>query len=176
MNDDLRTIQRVMEGNGDAYRLLVEKYQKPLFSMIGNLLSDPNDCDDIAQETFIAAYLHLGSYNSRESKFSTWLFTIGRNLCFNKLKKCKPQAMESLDPCTASVHPADGLVADEFTAALGRVLDSLPFEQKSVFVLAEIQELSLEEISRIEGVPMGTVKSRLSRAKEKIRLCFPREE
>jgi RNA polymerase sigma-70 factor (ECF subfamily) len=176
MNDDLRTILRVLEGNSDAYRLLVEKYQKPLFSLLSNLLSDPNDCEDIAQETFIAAYLHLGSYDSRESKFSTWLFTIGRNLCFNKLKKCKPQVMESIDPCAALSHPADRLMADEFNASLDRVLDSLPFEQKSVFVLAEIQELPLEEISRIEGVPLGTVKSRLSRAKEKIRSCFPREE
>jgi RNA polymerase sigma-70 factor, ECF subfamily len=175
MNDDLRTIQRVLEGNADAYRLLVEIYQKPLFSMIGNILSDPNDCEDIAQETFLAAYLHLGSYDSHESKFSTWLFTIARNLCFNKAKKRKPLAMESIDPGIESGHPADGLIAGEFAAVLDRVLDSLPIEQKSAFILSEIQGLSLEEISRIEGVPLGTVKSRISRAKEKLRSCFPRE-
>jgi RNA polymerase sigma-70 factor, ECF subfamily len=173
MNDDLRTIQRVLEGEIDAYRLLVEKYQQPLFAMIRNILSPPADCEDIAQETFLAAFLHLGSYDARESKFSTWLFTIARNQCFNKAKKLKPLSMDSLDPCVASGHPAEQLIEAEFAAALDRAMNALPFEQKTAFVLAEIQGLPLDEISRIEGVPLGTVKSRISRAKEKLRSCFP---
>ena len=173
MNDDLRSIQRVLEGDIDAYRLLVEKYQKPLFAMIRNILSNSGDCEDIAQETFLAAYLHLSSYDPRESKFSTWLFTMARNRCFNEAKRRKPLILETIDPCAASVHPADGLIAGEFAAVLDRALDSLPFEQKSAFVLSEIQGLPLEEVSRIEGTPVGTVKSRISRAKEKIRAFFP---
>jgi RNA polymerase sigma-70 factor, ECF subfamily len=169
MNDDLRTIQRVLEGEIEAFRLLVEKYQKPLFAMIHNILANRADCEDIAQEAFLAAYLHLGSYNSSESRFSTWLFTIARNRCFNEAKRRKPANLDSIEPSIALRHPADGLIAEEAADTLDRALDSLPFEQRSAFVLAEIQDLPLEEVARIEAAPLGTVKSRISRAKEKLR-------
>lgn len=169
MNDDLRTIQRVLAGEIDAYRLLVEKYQERLLAMIRNLLSDSADREDIAQETFLAAYVHLRSYDCRESQFSTWLFTIARNRCFNEAKRLKPTNLDSIEPSSVARHPAESLIAGEVADALDRALDGLPFDQKSAFVLAEIHELPLEEVARIEAVPIGTVKSRLSRAKEKLR-------
>jgi RNA polymerase sigma-70 factor, ECF subfamily len=172
MHDDLRTIQRVLAGETEAFRLLVERYQRPLFAMIRNLLTNPADCEDIAQEAFLAAYVHLGSYDDAESRFSTWLFTIARNRCFNEAKRRKPVALDTVEPAVASGHPADGLIAGEVADALDRALDSLPFEQRSAFVLAEIQDLPLEEVARIEAAPLGTVKSRISRAKEKLRLSL----
>jgi RNA polymerase sigma-70 factor (ECF subfamily) len=158
-----------LAGEIDTYRELVEKYQKPLFAMIRNLLSYAADCEDIAQETFLAAFVHLRSYDSQSAQFSTWLFTIARNRCFNEAKRRKPATIESIDPSSASRDPANRLIAEEAAAALDRALDSLPFEQKCAFVLAEIHELPLEEVARIEAAPLGTVKSRLSRAKEKLR-------
>ena len=98
MNDDLRTIQRVLNGDVDAFRLLVERYQGPLFSMVGNLVRDKDDRDDITQETFLAAYLHLGSYDPQKAKFSTWLLTIARNKCIDGLKQQRPVTMEVLPP------------------------------------------------------------------------------
>ena len=172
MNDDLPTIQRVLEGDVDAFRLLVERYQGPLFSMVGNLLPDTNDRDDIVQEAFLAAYLHLGSYDPKKGRFSTWLFTIARNKCVNGLKKRKPLAMEELPPQVDRRGPADELMEAELFARLDRALATLPFEQKIAFVLSEIEGLSHEEICQIEGVPRGTVKSRISRAKEKLRSLF----
>jgi RNA polymerase sigma-70 factor, ECF subfamily len=169
MNNDLRTIQRILEGEIEAFRLLVEKYQKPLFAMIHNMLTNQADCEDIAQETFLAAYLHLGSYDSEESQFSTWLFTIARNRCFNETKRRRSVNLASIEPSIASRHPADRLIAQEAADALDRALDSLPFEQRSAFVLAEIQDLPLQEVAQIEAAPLGTVKSRISRAKEKLR-------
>ena len=118
MNDDLRTIQRVLEGEIEAFRLLVEKYQKPLFAMIHNMLSNRADCEDTAQETFLAAYLHLGSYDSDESQFSTWLFTIARNRCFNEAKRRRPVNLNSIEPSIALGHPADGLIAEEVAKVL----------------------------------------------------------
>jgi RNA polymerase sigma-70 factor (ECF subfamily) len=177
MNDDLRTIQRVLEGEIEAFRLLVEKYQKPLFAMIRNMLTNRADCEDIAQEAFLAAYLHLSAYDSDESRFSTWLFTIARNRCFNEAKRPRPVNLDSIQPSIALGHPADGLIAGEAADALDRALDSLPFEQRSAFVLAEIQDLPLEQVARIEAAPLGTVKSRISRAKEKLRsLLAPASE
>jgi RNA polymerase sigma-70 factor, ECF subfamily len=169
MNDDLRTIERVLKGETEAFRLLVEKYQKPLFALIRNMLANPADCEDIAQEAFLAAYLHLDSYDSHQSRFSTWLFTIARNRCFNEAKRRRPETLDSIEPSIAAGHPADGLIAGETAEALDRALDCLPFEQRSAFVLAEIQDLPLEEIARIEAAPLGTVKSRINRAKEKLR-------
>lgn len=174
MNDDLRIIQRVLGGDADAFRLLVERYQGPLFSLVGNLVRDRGDGDDIAQETFLAAYLHLGSYNAREGKFSTWLLTIARNKCLNVLRKRKPQVMEALPPQADSQDPAHGMIEAELFGQLDRALAALPFEQRSAFVLSELQGLSHEEICRIEAVPVGTVKSRISRAKEKLRSLLPR--
>jgi RNA polymerase sigma-70 factor, ECF subfamily len=169
MDDDLRTIQRVLEGEIEAFRLLVEKYQEPLFAMIRNMLTNRTDCEDIAQEAFLAAYLHLSSYDSGKSQFSTWLFAIARNRCYNEAKRRRPVNLDSIEPPFALRHPADGLIAEEAAGTLDRALDSLPFEQRSAFVLAEIQDLPLEEVARIELVPLGTVKSRISRAKEKLR-------
>jgi RNA polymerase sigma-70 factor, ECF subfamily len=172
MHDDRRTIERVLGGETEAFRLLVEKYQKSLFAMIRNMLANPGDCEDVAQEAFLAAYLHLRSYDANESRFSTWLFTIARNRCFNEAKRRRPASLDSIEPSAAAGHPADGLIAGEVADALDRALDSLPFEQRSAFVLAEIQDLPLEEVARIEAAPLGTVKSRISRAKEKLRLAL----
>jgi RNA polymerase sigma-70 factor (ECF subfamily) len=172
MNDDLRIIQQVLDGNVDAFRLLVERYEGPLFSFVGNLAPDRNDRDDIAQETFLAAYLHLGSYDPGKGQFSTWLLTIARNKCFNGLKKHKLLTMETLPPVIDPRSPADALIEGELFARLDRALAELPLDQKSAFVLSEIQGLSQEEICRIEGAPPGTIKSRISRAKEKLRSLF----
>ena len=174
MNDDLQTIQRVLEGDGNAFRLLVERYQGPLFSLVGNLVQDPNDRDDIAQETFLAAYLHLNSYDPQRGKFSTWLLRIARNKCIDGLKKQRPLTMESLPPQIDPKGPADDLMEAELYARLDHALAGLPLDQKSAFVLSEIQGLSHEEICQIEGAPLGTVKSRISRAKEKLRSLFSR--
>lgn len=172
MNDDLPTIQRVLEGDVDAFRLLVERYQGMLFSLVGNLVPDLNDRDDIAQDTFLAAYVRLSSYDARKGKFSTWLLTIARHKCIDHLKKQRPVTMEALPPQADPSDPADALIEAELFARLDHALAALPFDQKSAFVLSEIQELSHEEISQIEGAPLGTVKSRISRAKEKLRSLF----
>jgi RNA polymerase sigma-70 factor, ECF subfamily len=174
MNDDLRIIQKVLDGDADAFRLLVERYQGPLFSLVGNLVRDRGECDDVAQETFLAAYLHLGSYDPRQGKFSTWLLTIARNKCRNGFKKRRPLAMETLPPPIDPRGPADGLMEAELFGQLDRALAALPFEQRSAFVLSELQGLSHEEICRIEAAPLGTIKSRISRAKEKLRSLLSR--
>lgn len=174
MNDDLRVIQKVLAGDVDAFRLLVERYQGVLFSLVGNLVRDRGEGDDIVQETFLAAYLHLGAYDPRQSKFSTWLLTIARNKCLNRLKKRRPLAMETLPPRIDPRNPADGLMEAELFDQLDRALAALPFEQRSAFVLSEIEGLSHEEICRIEAAPLGTIKSRISRAKEKLRSLIPR--
>jgi RNA polymerase sigma-70 factor, ECF subfamily len=95
--------------------------------------------------------------------------TIARNKCINALKRQKPFTMETLPPTVDPRSPANELFEEELSAHLDQALAALPLEQKSAFVLSEIQGLSQEEICQIEGVPPGTIKSRISRAKEKLR-------
>ncbi len=177
MDDDQDVIRRVLDGDVESFRLLVRRYERPLFRVVRNLVPDAHDGEDIAQEVFLTAYRRLSSYDPAQGAFSTWLLTIARNKCLNALKKRRPVVMDHLPEAPGSRTPDAELSEAEWFCLFDAALDALPFAQKTVFVLAEIQELSLEEISRIEGVPVGTVKSRLGRAREKLRsLLRPQEQ
>ena len=167
MNDEHQLIRRVLDGQIDCFRVLVERYERPVFCFVRNLVVDSHECEDLAQETFLAAYKNLVSYDPGRSAFSTWLLTIARNKCLNLLKKRKPLVLETM-PEEALSRDAD-VNQTEILQSFDAVLESLPLEQKSAFVLSEIQELTYEEVSKIEKVKVGTVKSRISRAKAKLR-------
>jgi RNA polymerase sigma-70 factor (ECF subfamily) len=176
MHDDQDAIGRVLNGDIDSFRLLVQRYQRPLYCFIHNLVSNTHDAEDLAQEVFLTAFRHLAFYDSTQGAFSTWLFTIARNKCLNALRKRRPINLPFLPDTPVPRAPDLELFEAEWFLRLDKALDTLPFAQKTVFVLAEIQELPLEEISQIEGVPVGTIKSRLSRAKEKLRSLLHLEE
>jgi RNA polymerase sigma-70 factor (ECF subfamily) len=169
MSDDTSVIRRVLAGEVDAFRVLVERYQGLLCGFVRNLTCDRAEGEDIAQEVFLAAYVNLRSYNSDRSTFSTWLLTIARNRCVNAWKKRRPHATQRLPEAADFRTPESVLAQKELQQQLDACLAGLPVEQQTVFVLAEIQGLRHEEIARIEGVRCGTVKSRLNRAKEKLR-------
>jgi RNA polymerase sigma-70 factor (ECF subfamily) len=176
MDEDRDVIGRVLDGDVESFRLLVEHHEGQLYRLIRNLVPDAHDGEDIAQEVFLTAYRRLATYDSAQGAFSTWLLTIARNKCLSALKKRRPVLLHPL-PETPMVRTPDAeLTEAEWFRSLDKALDVLPFAQKTVFVLAEIQELSLEEIAQIEGVPLGTVKSRLGRAKEKLRSLLRPEE
>ncbi|MEQ8835470.1 MAG: sigma-70 family RNA polymerase sigma factor, partial [Lacipirellulaceae bacterium] len=125
------------------------------------------DAQDVTQEAFLAAFAHLSRYDPARSAFATWLFTIARNRCFNLLGRSRTVEHNELDSI-ADVSPADPIVRQEISEQLDRVLAALPVEQRSAFVLAEIEELPYTEIARIEQTTLGTVKSRIHRAKQKL--------
>jgi RNA polymerase sigma-70 factor, ECF subfamily len=172
--DDQAVIARVLAGDRDAFRVLVARYQRPLFGFIGNLVRDRQEREDLAQEVFLAAYVHLRRFDPRRSAFSTWLYTIARNRCLNGWKKRRPDRRDVL-PEPADLRTPDlDLAQEELFRLLDAELEALPVEQKTAFVLAELQELPHEEVAGIEGVKVGTVKSRLSRARARLRAVFAR--
>ena len=169
MSDELRIIRDVLEGDVDSFRLLVERYQRPVIRMIRNIIEDYHVCEDIGQDVFLTAYEKLASFDPSRSNFSTWLFTIARNKSINAIKKKKLLSISNLPENSDSSRPADSLTQKEFFDQLDRVLQDLPAKQKTAFVLAEFEKLPYEQIAQIEGVRIGTIKSRINRAKDKLR-------
>jgi RNA polymerase sigma-70 factor (ECF subfamily) len=169
MNEDLAAIQRVLAGDVESFRSLVERYQRPLLTLVRNLTPRGTDHEGVAQEVFLAAYRSLASFDPQRAAFSTWLFTIARNCCLNELARRRPVARAELPDIVDSRLPECAASEAELIHQLDAALEALPFEQRCAFVLAQVQGLSYEEISRIEGVGLGTVKSRIARAREKLR-------
>lgn len=169
MSDDVSTISRVLTGDAGAFRELVERHERRVYGFAWQLLRDAGEAEDVAQEVFVAAYRKLGEFEASRAQFSTWLLTLTRNRCCNVLRgrerreRIERQVSRPLP--APEVAPADGEVWQE----LDRALERLPLEQRTAFVLAELQDLPYAEIAAIEGVEIGTVKSRVSRARERLR-------
>ena len=169
MNDDLDAIRRVLADDVESFRSLVERYQRPILTLVRNLTPPHTDHEGVAQEVFLAAFRCLASFDPKRSAFSTWLFTIARNRCRNELARRRPVAGVELPESVDLRSPEREASEAELFRQLDAALDALPFEQRSAFVLAQLQGLSYEEVGRIEGVGVGTVKSRIARAREKLR-------
>jgi RNA polymerase sigma-70 factor (ECF subfamily) len=175
--DDETIFARIRAGDRAAFGDLVERHQEAVFRVIRNLLPLPwaAECEDVAQDVFLSAFARLASFDPSRASFRTWLLAIARNGCLNALKKRRPLLTDFSGP---SSHPADlrspteDLERAELFTRLDEALAALPFEQRAAFVLAELEGLPLEEVGRVEGVPVGTVKSRLARAREKLRVAL----
>ncbi len=169
MSDEHTIIEKVLAGDTGAFRLLVERHQSLVFQFARNMLRTIEDAEDLTQEVFVAAFQYLGKFDSTRAKFSTWLLTITRNRCLNQLARYRagpPDAIVSVD---RGPSPDAAAVANEVWQHLSDALETLPIEQWTAFVLAEIQELPHAEIAMIEQIEVGTVKSRVSRARDKLR-------
>ncbi len=169
VSDEAEVIRRVVGGETEAFRLLVQRYQRSVLALANGLLGNAEAAADIGQDVFLAAYERLGSFDAARGRFITWLLTIARNKCLNALKKKAPAYLEVLPERLPARTPEDELSEKEAFARLDRALAALPVEQRTAFVLAEFEGLSHEEISQIEGVAAGTIRSRLSRAKAELR-------
>jgi RNA polymerase sigma-70 factor (ECF subfamily) len=166
---EYQIVVQVLAGKTSEFRELVERYQQPVFRFARNLIGDEHDAEDITQEVFLAAFDHLGSYNAKRASLLTWLFTIARNRCVNYLKRKRPvidgEAIGNIQPAASS----DDSARNAFWSCLDEALYALPIEQKTAFVLAEIEGLPYADFAHIEQTTLGTVKSRIHRAKQRLR-------
>ena len=172
MRDGLDIIERVLTGDTGAFRLLVERHERLIFQFARNMLRNVEDAEDLTQEVFVAAFQHLATFDVKKSKLSTWLLTIARNRCCNRMKQRPVNTPGNVDAVDRRPSPEKAVVQSEVWQHLAVALESLPLEQRTAFVLAEIQELPHAEIAAIEGIELGTVKSRVSRARERLRLAL----
>jgi RNA polymerase sigma-70 factor (ECF subfamily) len=168
MIDEQTVIKNIINGDVESFRLLVERYQKPVIRMIGGIVHNAHTCEDIAQDVFFTAYKKLKTFNNGQGSFSTWLFTIARNKSINFIRRNKVSFVSEPPESADEENPSANLEQGEFFNELDRQLYSLPHNQKTVFVLAEFEKLPYEQIAQIEGVRIGTVRTRLHRAKRKL--------
>jgi RNA polymerase sigma-70 factor, ECF subfamily len=169
MSEEIQSIGRVLSGDAESFRFIVQRYERLVFSMIAGLVHDVHRREDIAQDVFFTAFRKLRSFDANRATLATWLCTIARNMCMNELKKRTPATMDELPQRQDSRRPENGLENDDLREHLDRALAELPTSQKTAFVLAEFVGRSGEEISRIENTRAGTIRSRLSRAKAALR-------
>jgi RNA polymerase sigma-70 factor (ECF subfamily) len=136
--------------------------------MIRRHLWDSHRCEEISQEVFVAAFQKLSTFDPARSEFSTWLFTIARNKSINALKKKIPLPTEEPPEAPVSRNPSHDLLDKEIFMELDETLKALPGKLQRAFVLAEIEQMPYEEIARIEAARLGTIKSRINRARARI--------
>ncbi len=165
--DDRQLVRLVLAGQTDDFRRLVDRHQQSIFRFASKLLGNWEAAEDVTQEVFLAAFVNLAGYDAGRAAFSTWIFTIARNRCINLLEQRRPIAHDQLDAIGSSAS-RDSIVNQELSQQLDRALAALPVEQRTAFVLAEIEELPYAEIARIEQTSLGTVKSRIHRAKQRL--------
>ena len=168
MPEEIQIIKRVISGDTDSFRLLVDRYQGPIMSMIANIIADRHICEDIAQDVFFTAYRKLESFDPARSEFSTWLFTIARNKAINVLKKKRPLTTHNPPETVDESSPPTHLGKKEVFELLDRAIGKLSPKLKTAFVLAEFERLPYHQIAQIECISPGTVKSRVHRARKKL--------
>lgn len=165
--DDLTLVVRAQEGDTRAFETLVRRHQRQLYRLAVRVLGNSSDAEDAVQEAFVAAWRQLRGFR-REAEFSSWIYRIVTNRCLKLLRTRRP--VVSLDdvgdqPGPDGVSPEHAAEITDRAAALHRALQALPPEQRTCWVLRDLQGLSYEEIATIVGTGVGAVRGRLYRAR-----------
>ncbi len=177
---DQQLVERVQRGDQRAFALLVEKYQRKLGRLLGRMIRDSAEVEDVVQESFIKAYRALPNFRG-DSAFYTWLYRIGINTAKNHLVAMgrRPnltsdievedaENFEDGDELRTMDTPETELMGKEIAKTVNDAMEALPEELKSAISLREIEGLSYEEIASLMNCPIGTVRSRIFRAREAI--------
>lgn len=161
-------ITRIKSGAVNEFEHLVHQYQGALFRIVGNLVRGPA-VEDLVQDIFLAAFANIEKFNPERSSFRTWIYHIARNHALNANKKKRELLLEKPPVITDLRTPCRDLIVKQAFERLDQALDDLPFKERTIFVLSDLEGLSYSEIASIERMPLGTVKSRLFRARKKLR-------
>ncbi|MCB1955914.1 MAG: RNA polymerase sigma factor RpoE [Rhodocyclaceae bacterium] len=177
---DQRLVERVQRGDKQAFGLLVSKYQRKLMRLLSRLIRDAGEVEDVAQETFIKAYRALPSFRG-DSAFYTWLYRIGINTAKNYLVSQgrraptstgfdseEAESFEEGEQLRDINTPERMLLSKQIGETVESAMQALPEELRTAIVLRELEGLSYEEIAGIMDCPIGTVRSRIFRAREAI--------
>lgn len=178
---DAALMLRVRQGDTAAFAELVDKYKQPVMNLASRTLRDAAEAEDLAQNVFLQAFKSAGRYQAT-AKFSTWLFTIARNLCLNEIRRRARHPAESLDQThDASDHPVhqveskavasppDQLLRGELETKVEQAIQALPENQRTALLLCREEELSYEEIAAVLGCSLSATKSLIHRGRETLK-------
>ena len=176
MEFDMLNLKRAVRGDERAFEALIEPYADATYRLCLRMMGNEQDAADMAQEAFLRAWRSLSSYKG-QSRFSTWLYRVTSNVCLDELRRGKRRKASSLDErIDAGWAPVDDMDTPEHHAmrteqrrALERAIHELPEDMRSAVVLRDIQGCSYDEIADILGANVGTIKSRISRARARLR-------
>ena len=177
-SDDLRLIKQCRDGNPAAFGELVSRYQDRLFNTVLRLVNNAEDARDVVQESFLHAYQSLHSFKG-DSLFFTWLYRIAVNTAISMKRKQKPtlriqpggedqQAIDPLDQAESN-RPGHAIEMAEEERTVHEALAKLSTEHRAVLVMKDMEGMKYEEMAEILGVPIGTIRSRLHRARLEMR-------
>jgi len=183
-------IEAAHKGDLEAFNQLIALYQQRVFSLSYHILGENEAAADATQDTFLQAYKAFNQF--RGGSIKSWFFRIASNICYDRLRTRKRRQTSSLDQLIEEAEqsgnssfpilehtdsdPEKSVINKEFLRELTIGLNSLPIEQKMVVVLSDIQGMNYEEISKITGTSLGTVKSRLNRGRTKLREFLKHKE
>jgi RNA polymerase sigma-70 factor (ECF subfamily) len=180
---DEELMLRVQEGQTACFDLLVERYKDRLFNYLLRLVGNRDEAEEVAQEAFVKAYIHAEKYKTI-ARFSTWLYTIATNLVRNRMRSRgrAPQIFslwgkrgsdgeeeKPIDIVDKDRSPEDKINDTELSEIINRAIQQIPEKYRTSFVLREINQLSYEEIAAVTGLKLGTVRSRINRARNYFR-------
>jgi RNA polymerase sigma-70 factor (ECF subfamily) len=180
--DEAYLIEQAQNGDVFSYNTLVLHYQDSVYNVAYRIMGEPDAADDATQEAFISAYKALRQF--RGGNFKAWLMRIVTNACYDELRRRKRRPQSSLDEIVEEYESTPLLISEdspgpeehsqrtELVEAIQRCLDDLPDEQRTAAVLCDVEGYDYNQISDIMSISLGTVKSRISRARAKLRDCL----
>jgi RNA polymerase sigma-70 factor (ECF subfamily) len=164
-------IEAAKAGDQEAFRHIVERYQGAVYNLAYRMLGDPEEAEDAAQEIFVRLYRQLGRYDP-ERKFSTWTLAIATNYCIDQLRRRRMQLvpLENIIPWARArdAGPEGEALSRESRDEVQRLLKQLPEKYRAPLVLRYWEDLSCAEIAEILGVPEGTIKTQIHRARKQL--------
>jgi RNA polymerase sigma-70 factor (ECF subfamily) len=182
LDPDAALMLRVKQGDTDAFTLLVDKYKQPVLSLVYRMVHDAVEAEDLAQNVFLQVYKSATRYEV-SSKFSTWLFTIARNLSLNEIRRRSRHPADSLDAThpeqedqplhqfedRKTFSPPESLLHSELQEKIERALAELPENQRTAILLCRRDDLSYEDIAKVLGCSVSATKSLIHRGRETLK-------
>ena len=171
---DQELVSKVIRGDQEAFRHLVDRYSPRLFNLVGAIVRDRIEVEDVVQETFFKVYRKLSGFQGKSS-FYTWLYRVAFNTATDHLKKKKNnrthsiEEFEQIEPTAEMADPSQDLRRNELRRRLADSVAELPEKYRNILVLREYEDCSYDEIAEILGCSKGTVESRLFRARGRLR-------
>lgn len=182
-SDDRKLAERAAAGDAGSFNRLMEKHERRMYAVALRICRNKEDAEDCLQEAMLRIYRALPNFKGMSS-FSTWVYRITMNTCLDELRRKKVRRADSLDaltdvgfsPADPSDTPEEHAERSAMRTEIGKAINQLPDDMRAAIVLRDIHGYSYEEIAEILDVNVGTIKSRISRGREKLRETFSKQK